>query len=163
MPLGQREILEWVDGIRTSAETEELIALTARELSRTQRDSSGAIDGSYLEYQAEKKQHVGQTLKRHFLNHNGENPLQAYNPASAQVRPAHGPIPDPAYWFHAESVLWGTITAVASGTFIPIPVDSILAWGSDGGFGEFAGTFVGDFETDDSGPPAPRKFRVKNR
>ena len=122
----------------------------------------GPIDGSYVEYQARNKRKISQTLTRHFLNHNGENPLQAYSPESVKVRQPHSILPNPISWFHAESIFFGGIFTMSSGIFAPIPVDSILALGSSQGRSEFLGGF-GLGGSSKNTPPSPETFQVKNR
>ena len=124
----------------------------------------GPIDGTYTEYQAAQKRSLSQTLTRHFLNHNGENPLQAYSPKATKQRRGHSILPNPVSWFHAESIFFGGIFTMTSGAFVPIPVDSVLALGSSQGRSEFVNGLR--FWDRDSGavmPPSPETFKVKNR
>lgn len=52
---------------------------------------------------------------------------------------------------------------MASGAFVPIPVDSLLALGSSQGRSEFFGGFVGRTSPGGQTPPSPETFQVKNR
>jgi len=123
----------------------------------------GPIDGSYVDYQAEQKRDISQTLTRHFLNHNGENPLQAYSPRAVEEHRPHSILPNPVSWFHAESIFFGGILTMTSGAFIPIPVDSLLALGSSQGRSEFVeGVRFWDRKSGHELPPSPETFQVKN-
>jgi hypothetical protein len=123
----------------------------------------GPIDGSYTDFQAAKKRSISQTLTRHFLNHNGENPLQDYDPQSAKANRPHSIAPNPISWFHAESVFFGAIFTMTATSFIPVPVDSVIALASSQGRSEFWDGFTGKDTLGESTPPSPATFQVKNR
>lgn len=127
------------------------------------------VDGKYIDYQFQKKQDVNLTLRRHFLNNNPDNPMEADDPSLTQRRPPHSLLPDVYDYMHVEALLAGVVTVAWGGTFLPIPVDSLMttvfggrpAWNE---FGEgFVGTFTGSGGTKAQDPPAPSEFRVKNR
>ena len=121
----------------------------------------GPIDGSYVRFQAEKKAHVNKTLRRHFLHNNPDNPFQVADPTLGDTPPAHGLLPNPIGWFGAEGVLLGGVAAAWSGSFIPVPLDSVFALMTPDGRDEFARSL----SLSDSGstPPSPDTFEVKRR
>ncbi len=126
----------------------------------------GPLDGSYVDYQMRKKMEIDLTLRRHFLNHNPLNPFQVEDPSVTQRRPPFGILPDPLHYFHLEAIAWGTVLLVWTGTFIPIPVDSLIATFTADGWEEFGDSFSDTFTGDEDErvkPPPPRKFKVKNR
>lgn len=92
---------------------------------------------SYREYQWENKLSIAKTLQRHLLNHNPDNPFQADDPDYYAARPVHSPLPNPLNYFHVEALAFGAITYAVGGTFIPIPIDSIIATLEPGGGEEF--------------------------
>ena len=95
------------------------------------------VDGEYVEYQWRKKQNIRRTLRRHLLNDNPENPFTMPAEAPNTSRPLHSPLPNPFNYFGVEALVFGGITYAAGGTFIPIPVDSLIATFSPGGGREF--------------------------
>ncbi|HED66990.1 MAG TPA: hypothetical protein ENJ09_15720 [Planctomycetes bacterium] len=123
----------------------------------------GPMDGSYLEYQDQKKRDIGKTLRRHFLNDNPDNPFEVDDPDRYEARSPYGPLPDPVHWFNVESIFMGAIASGWSGTFVPIPLDSVLALFSEGGTGEFYDSMTGDWEPITNRPPSVSSFRVKHR
>ena len=95
-------------------------------------------DGRYVDYQYANKKAINLTAKRHLLNQNPENPFQAEDEAFYEPRPPHSILPRPWEYFHFESLVFGGIIAGATGgTFIPVPVDSIIGTFSEDGFDEF--------------------------
>ena len=122
---------------------------------------------SYREHQWREKQDINMTLRRHFLNNNPHNPFQPDDPSLDDPRPPHSILPNPISYFHLESIVFGAALAASGGTFIPIPVGSILATIEPGGGEEFAEgvrqTFAGDFHGTIEDPPTPEEFRVRNR
>ena len=68
---------------------------------------------------------------------NPENPFQPEDKQFYEPRPPHSILPRPWYYFHYESLVVGAIIYGASGSFIPIPIDSVLGTLSPGGGDEF--------------------------
>jgi|GEM_PF-1060335 len=96
------------------------------------------VDGaSYRDYQWQNKLAISKTLQRHFLNWNPDNPYQPDDPDYYAPRPVHSPLPNPLNYFHFESVIIGSILYGATGTFIPIPIDSLIGTLEPGGEEEF--------------------------
>lgn len=118
------------------------------------------VDGEFVDFQYRKKKDINLTLRRHFLLSSGDNPFEANDPSQTARRRAHSLAPDPAYYMHAESVFIGFALLGLTGSFVPIPVDSLIAT-IDGGWGEFGRGFVagGSAKT----PPGVSSFKVKNR
>jgi hypothetical protein len=127
----------------------------------------GPIDGNYREFQWRKKKSIDLTMRRHFLNNNPENPLEVADPSRTEVRPPFGILPDPVHYFHVESIVIGGALLAATGTFLPIPVDSLIATFTPGGTREFSDgisdTFSGDWEGELDKPAPPSKFKVRRR
>jgi hypothetical protein len=101
--------------------------------------------GDYLDFAWSKKQSINLTVRRHFFNHNPDNPFQAQDFGVYEPRPINSPLPHIWNYVHLEGLVMGGIIYAAGGWFIPIPVDSIIATGSPGGEEEFmegVGTFV---------------------
>ena len=96
-------------------------------------DSS--LGQSYRDYQWEQKQDINLTLRRHFFNHNPENPYQ--DPVEVKPRPVHSLLPNPVNYIHLEGLVLGGIMFAAGGPFIPLPLDSILGTMEPGGTEEF--------------------------
>jgi len=125
------------------------------------------LDGSYIDFQYRKKKSINNTLRRHFLNNSPDNPFEASDPSQTNRRHAHSIAPDPLYYMHAESLFIGMATLGIWGTFIPIPVDSLIGTVCTGwfdgwdGFGEFVDGFVAAGSA--KSPPSPSSFRVRNR
>jgi hypothetical protein len=94
-------------------------------------------DGDYRDFQWERKQDINLTLRRHFLNHNPDNPHQPDVPSRYKPRPPHSLLPNPVPYIHLEGLLLGFALMGATGTFIPLPIDSILGTLEPGGVGEF--------------------------
>jgi len=80
------------------------------------------VDGEYVDYQ---------------WNDNPENPFTMSADTPSTQRPVHSPLPNPFTYFHVESLVYGGLMYAAMGTFIPIPVDSLIATFSPGGGEEF--------------------------
>jgi hypothetical protein len=109
-------------------------------------------DGRYIDYQYANKKSIYLTMKRHLLNENPQNPFQAEDEDFYDPRPPHSILPRPWEYINWEGVAWGGIIAGASGgTFIPIPVDSLIGTMSEGGRDEFGEgiqrTFTGEKKT----------------
>ena len=125
------------------------------------------LDGSYIDYQYRKKKSINNTLRRHFLNNSGDNPFEPDDASQTSRRHAHSIAPDPVYYFHAESLFIGAATLGIWGTFVPLPIDSLIGtictgWCGDwDGFGEFVDGFVAAGSA--KSPPSPSSFRVRNR
>lgn len=125
------------------------------------------VDGPYRDFQWRKKKDINLTLRRHFLNNNPENPLEPADPSQTAVRPSYSVLPDPILYFHAESLFIGGLLAGWTGAFIPIPIDSVIATCSEGGWDEFKegarDTFRGDHRGKIREPVPPSKFKVRHR
>ncbi len=124
------------------------------------------IDGTYREHQWREKMDINLTLRRHFLNNNPENPFEASDPGRSGGRPPHSILPNPIYYFHLESVATGLAFAAATGTFLPIPIGSVLGTLEEGGGEEFmegiTNTLSGSFGNTLDEPPTVEEFRVRN-
>src|SRR6185436_4405044 len=94
-------------------------------------------DGSYRDFQWQKKQDINLTVRRHFFNHNPENPFQAPAPEIYEPRPNHSLLPRPWNYIHVEGLATGAIIYGASGGFVPIPIDSLIGTFEEGGDDEF--------------------------
>jgi hypothetical protein len=92
---------------------------------------------SYRDYQWENKLHIAKTIQRHFLNHNPDNPFQPDDPDYYAPRPVHSPLPNPLNYFHLEGLAMGGIMYATGGTFVALPIDSILGTLEPGGTEEF--------------------------
>ena len=90
------------------------------------------VDGEYIDYQWQNKLHIAKTLQRHFLNWNPDNPFQPDDPDYHATRPIHSPLPNPLNYFHVESLVIGA-ALLGTGTFIPLPIDSVIATLAPGG------------------------------
>ena len=122
------------------------------------------LDGQFIDYQYGKKKHVNHTLRRHFLNNSPEAPVSPDDPSLTARRPPHSVAPDPLYDMGAESVFVGLALLGMTGSFIPIPIDSIVATVfSDGGWSEFGRGFTEGADADAEQPPGVSRFEVKNR
>lgn len=126
-------------------------------------------DGTYREFQWQEKRHINLTLRRHLLNSNPYNPRQAEVPGYFDERPPHSILPDPFNYFHVTAIIAGGVIsgATAAHTFVPIPVDSIIATLQPGGLEEFWEGIAGPSEEPISPytkevPPTPGEFSVKN-
>ena len=98
--------------------------------------------GSYRNQVWADKLAINLTGQRHLLNWNPMNPNQKPAPRPYGYTPAgvaYAPLPDFLWYFHVESIVWGlTIAAATGGTFIPIPVGTIMGQFAPGGGEEFA-------------------------
>jgi hypothetical protein len=103
-------------------------------------------DGTYKDYQWDNKLHIAKTVQRHFLNWNPDNPNQPDDPDYYAERPVHSPLPNPINYFHFESLVMGAVLMGATGTFIPVPVDSIIGTLEPGGGDEFVSGLSMTFE-----------------
>ncbi len=119
-------------------------------------------DGRFVDYQYQKKKSISNTLRRHFANNSPDSPFSAEDASQTHRRPPHSIAPDPLYYMGAESILLGFVALGASGGFVPIPVDSLLAT-FDGGWGEFFRGFTEGANAEAESPPGVSKFKVKNR
>lgn len=122
----------------------------------------GDLDGSFRQYQYDKKKHVNRTLRRHFINNSPTNPFEANDPSQTNRRPPHSPAPDPLYYIGAEGIFIGLATLGMGGAFVPIPVDSLIAT-VGGGWGEFWRGFSRGAGGNAKNPPRVSDFQVKNR
>ncbi len=118
------------------------------------------LDGEFVDFQYRKKKHISLTLRRHLLLNSPDSPFEANDPSLTSRRRAHSLAPDPLYYMHAESVFIGLGLLGITGTFIPIPVDSLIAT-VDGNWDEFGRGFVGGGSA--RTPPSVGSFKVKNR
>ena len=123
----------------------------------------GGVDGTYLEFQRRKKDALNLTIRRHFLNNNPDNPFQPEDASRFEHEAPYGPLPNPVNWFSAESIFIGAALLAWTGTFIPLPLDSIIALASPDGAHQFGQTFTGDWRGETPRPPKVSTFRVKNR
>jgi hypothetical protein len=119
-------------------------------------------DGSFRDFQYRKKKDINVTLRRHFANNSADNPFEANDASQTKPRPPHSPAPDPLYYFHAESVFMGLASLGLNGSFVPVPVESILAT-VFGGWSEFGRGFTKGASGNAGKPPGVSKFEVKNR
>lgn len=96
-------------------------------------------DGAYIDFQWERKQSINLTLRRHFFNHNPDNPNHYEIPSRWEERPNHSILPNPLRYIHLEGILLGVAYYASTGIFYPLPLDSILGTLSPGpGLREFA-------------------------
>jgi len=98
-------------------------------------------DGTYRDFAWRRKQEMSLTMSRHFLNYNPDNPNQPEDPSRYQPRPNNSLLPNPWYYIHWEGLIMGLVIAGASGTYFPLPVDSLLGTLEPGGVKEFADGF----------------------
>lgn len=94
----------------------------------------GERHSDYRDFAWERKQNINLTLRRHFLHHNPHNPN--HSDVDPRRRPKNSILPDPVTFFHVEGILLG-FAASAGGTFILLPVDSIIGVFEEGGRDEF--------------------------
>ncbi|MDA1265048.1 MAG: hypothetical protein O2816_08215 [Planctomycetota bacterium] len=92
-------------------------------------------DGDYRDFAWERKQHINLTLRRHLFHHNPDNPN--HPDVAARQRPLNSLLPDPVSFIHLEGLLIGFATWTGTGSFIPIPVDSLIGVLAPGGRDEF--------------------------
>ena len=119
-------------------------------------------DGTFRDFQYRKKKDINVTLRRHFANNSADNPFEANDASQTTRRPPHSLAPDPLYYFHAESVFTGLASLGLNGSFVPVPIDSILAT-VFGGWSEFRRGFTQGASGNAINPPGVSKFEVKNR
>ncbi len=123
------------------------------------------LHGDFPSYQYGKKKDINLTLRRHFLNNNPRNPLQAEDPSQVEARRNASILPDVPNYFHVESLALGGTLLAWSGAFVPIPLESILA--SIMVPTEFGGgvsdTFKGKWSSRQFKVPSPSEFTVQNR
>lgn len=123
-------------------------------------------DGNYRDYQFGKKRHLDLTFRRHFFSNSPDDPFEADDPSTTRPRPTHSFLPDPLYYMGAESVVMGIALLGVTGTFVPIPLDSVLGTVL-GGVEEFDRGMVDtlNFDVPSQGklPPGSESFRVKNK
>ncbi len=94
-------------------------------------------DGTYRDFQWERKQDINLTLRRYFFHHNPDNPYQAEIEDYYQPRPNHSIAPNPINYIHLEGALLGFITLGVGGIYMPLPVDSFIGTLEPGGMDEF--------------------------
>jgi hypothetical protein len=121
-------------------------------------------DGTYIDYQYGKKKAIAATFRRHFLNNSPDSPIAPEDPSQTNRRHPHSVAPDPFYYFGAESLFIGAVTLGWWGTFVPIPVDSVIAtFASEDGFSEMGRGFTEGADAEAAKPVPTSQFRVKNR
>lgn len=120
------------------------------------------VDGAFIDYQYQKKKDISRTLRRHFANNSANSPVEPNDPSQTNRRPPHSLAPDPVYYMGAESVFIGLAMLGMTGSFIPIPIDSVIATVA-GGWGEFGRGFTQGADAEAENPPGVSKFKVKNR
>ena len=100
-------------------------------------------DGDYMDFQWRRKQDINLTFNRYLLNWNPDNPFQAEHTNLNPPRPyPWSPAPNPWDYIHLEGLVLGLIPLAATGTWFPIPVDSLIAtFDTPGGVGEFTQGF----------------------
>lgn len=96
-----------------------------------------ARDGSYRDFQWERKKDINLTLRRYLLNDNPENPFQESDPSLYEGRPVHSILPNPIRYIHLEGLLLGWALTGGGATFFPLPVDSLIGSFEAGGGEEF--------------------------
>ncbi len=111
----------------------------APRILRYATDYDAQQDGSYRDFQYNRKQELELTLRRQFLNHNPDNPYHDEVPSRFAPRPAHSILPNPWRYIHVEGILLGLAASTASGGFIPLPIDSFMGTIEEGGWSEFWG------------------------
>ena len=92
-------------------------------------------DGDYRDFAWERKQDINLTLRRHLFHHNPDNPN--HPDLAPSRRPLNSLLPDPITFFHLEGLLIGFAAYTTGGTFIPIPIDSLIGVFEEGGRDEF--------------------------
>lgn len=121
---------------------------------------------TYRDHQWQQKQDINLTLRRHFLNNNPENPFQPEDTSLSEPRAPHSIVPDPIDYFHLESIVIGLAFSAGTGTFIPLPIGSLLGTLESGGAAEFwegiSQTFSGNFRGTIGEPVGVEEFRVRN-
>ncbi|MBK7643835.1 MAG: hypothetical protein IPJ19_12450 [Planctomycetes bacterium] len=99
------------------------------------------FDGNYRDFAWKKKQSINTTIKRHFFNHNPENPFQAEDKEAYAARPNNSLVPHPENYIHYEGLAMGAISLGVGSVFTPLPIDSIIGTFEPGGGQEFAAGF----------------------
>lgn len=105
-------------------------------LSRAFLSYDAESDGNYTDFQWRKKKSMELTIRRHFFNHNPDNPFEAVDPTIYEPRPIHSLLPAPYRYIHVEGLVFGACL-LAEGAFFPLPIDSILGSFEEGGPEEF--------------------------
>jgi hypothetical protein len=113
-------------------------------LSRAFLSYDPETDGQYRDFQWRKKKNIELTLRRHFFNHNPDNPFQPVDPKIYEPRPVHSPLPAPWRYIHVEGLVFGALAMAGGGVFVPVPVDSLIGTADEGG-SEEAWQGVGTF------------------
>ena len=101
--------------------------------------------GTYRDFQYNRKQAIELDIRRHFFNHNPDNPNHPEVPGRFDPRPNHSIFPNPVRYIHLEGVLLGA-ALIPVGGFFPLPVDSILGTIDEGGWDEFMHNVDDDLE-----------------
>ena len=83
-------------------------------------------DGSYDQFQWDKKQEINLTMRRHLLNQNPENPFQPPTDYYKGARKPDNTLTRPVTYSHVEGLVIGACLYAGGAAFIPIPIDSIL-------------------------------------
>jgi hypothetical protein len=91
----------------------------------------------YRDFQWQKKKNIELTLRRHFFNHNPDNPFEADDKTVYAPRGTHSLVPNPVPYIHLEGLVLGAAAYAGGGIFVPIPVDSLIGTFEDGGSEEF--------------------------
>ncbi|MAB78951.1 MAG: hypothetical protein CMJ89_06290 [Planctomycetes bacterium] len=123
------------------------------------------LDGDFPSFQYGQKKDINLTLRRHFLNNNPKNPMQADDPGFYASRRNQSLVPDLPNYIHVEGLVMGGTILALSGAFVPIPLESVLASilvGAEFGAG-FTDTWKGKWSTYQPHVPTPAEFTVKNR
>jgi hypothetical protein len=104
------------------------------------------FDGSYRDFAWAKKASINTTIRRHFFNHNPDNPFQTEDKSLYGPRPNNSLVPHPENYIHYEGLIFGAISLGFGNVFTPIPIDSVIGTFEPGGGDEFAGGFHEFFE-----------------
>lgn len=94
---------------------------------------------SYRDFAWERKQAINMTVRRHFFNHDPDNPHHPPVPSRFEPRPLNSLLPNPVPYIHWEGLILGAATLVGGGSFIPLPIDSIIGTFEPGDEGEMSG------------------------
>jgi hypothetical protein len=99
------------------------------------------FDGNYRDFAWKKKASINLTIRRHFFNHDPENPFQAEEKSLYAPRPNNSLMPHPENYIHYEGLAMGAISLGIGSVFTPLPIDSIIGTFEPGGGDEFAAGF----------------------
>jgi len=104
------------------------------------------FDGNYRDFAWSKKAAINTTIRRHFFNHNPDNPFQTEDKSVYGPRPNNSLVPHPENYIHYEGLIFGAISLGFGNVFTPIPIDSVIGTFEPGGGDEFAAGFHETFE-----------------